>query len=454
LLNAAGNPFTTFYGMEWGTISGGGHVLVYGFKDSLINWETGNLDILVPKSDYITLFDTIRRRAGAFATLAHPNNSDFTGLTGGYKGVADSAVVSVAIESGPAFSTNTTYSEYPSSLAYISYYRNLLRQGYRVAAHMDQDNHEMTFGTANGNRMVVLAKERSRAAIVSGIKAMRVYASNDYNAQVSFTMNSFIMGSSIRNGDNLIGVVSHTDADGEGLSAVQVYGGRVGGSDATLIHSALTNTSFTTAQATGETWYYYAIITQGDGNKIITAPIWLTRAAEIPLPIKVLDPRAVLAAGKTELTWKTGEELNASHFIVERSTDGSTYVDLGKVSVRGSGSSYSFRDALPASGVNYYRLRLVDVDGSFEYSKIVSVSLKEQAQFTIAPNPASSVVTIRRKVTGNQQVLVQLIDAAGNRVYNKSHSGSATINISVAAYPAGVYVIRVGDALQTLVVQK
>ena len=133
-LNVAGKPFIALHGMEWGTISGGGHVVVYGFKDSLIGWETGNYDIYVPKSDYIALFDKVRSNPDAVATLAHPNTTDFTGLTGGYKGVADSAVASVAIESGPAFSTGTSYNDFPASLAYIEYYRSLLSKGYRLGA--------------------------------------------------------------------------------------------------------------------------------------------------------------------------------------------------------------------------------------------------------------------------------------------------------------------------------
>jgi hypothetical protein len=454
LPNAAGNPFLTFYGMEWGTISGGGHVLVYGFKDSLINWETGNYDILVAKSDYIGLFDTIRKRPNAFATLAHPNNGDFTGLTGGYKGVADSAVVSVAIESGPAFSTATNYSDYPSSLAYINYYKNVLKQGYRVAAQMDQDNHEMTFGTANGNRMVVLSKERTREALVRGIRAMRVYASNDYNAQLSFSMNGFIMGSQIRHSDNLIITVNHTDADAEALSAVQLWGGKVGGADATLLHTSTTNTTYMTNQALGETWYYYTVLTQGDGNKMVSAPIWLTReAAQAPLPVRLLDVTASIQNEKGLIKWSTAEEIDAASFAIERSLDGRTFTQIGSVSARGSNSSYQFLDGDLQMGTTYYRLRMIDLDGSFVHSKIVSVDLRKGAQFTMYPNPARSTLNIRTSIL-NKQLQVQIIDAAGNRVYNKMHSSASVISLNVSGFANGIYVVRVGDEIQTVIINK
>jgi hypothetical protein len=452
-LNAAGQPFIALHGMEWGTISGGGHALVYGFKDSLINWETGNYDIYVPKSDYIALFDKVRTQPGAVAFLAHPKSSDYTGLTGGYKGVADSAVVSVAVESGPAFSTSTTYNDYPSSLSYINYYRSLLKQGYRVGAHMDQDNHEMTFGTANGNRMVVLSADRSREGLIRGMQAMRIYASNDYNASVNFSINNYILGSSILSASNLTGMVSHVDADGEGVTAIQLYGGKVGGGDAALIDAGTTATlNFTTAQAEGETWYYYAIITQGDGNKIVTSPIWLTRAAGAPLPVRLLNFTAALqGTNHVRLQWQTADEVNSDHFIVERSTDMNRFSEIGKISAKGSNSSYSLIDGNAIEGLNYYRLRQVDKNGQLEYSGVVTVRVHKGLMVTVSPNPSKGMVTVRR--SGTSSVMVQVVDIAGNRVYNKQHAG-AQFSLDLSTLPNGFYLLRVGEELQQLVITK
>lgn len=452
--NAAGQPFVTLWGMEWGTISGGGHVLVYGFGDSLINWEAGNYDILVARGDYIGLFDTVRRRSSAFATLAHPNSGDYTGLTGGYKGIVDSAVVSVAIESGPAFSTNTSYSDYPSSLAYINYYRALLRQGYRTGAQMDQDNHELTFGTANGNRMVVLSKERTQQALVNGIRAMRVYASNDFNAQVGFTLDNFILGSQIVSPNNGIIAITHSDADGEALSAVQLYGGRVGGAEATLLHTATGNTTYATNQALGETWYYYAVLTQSDGNRVITSPIWLTRPASAPLPVNLLRFSGTLRDGRAELLWESSTELDADRYEVERSIDGRSFQTIGTVAARGTASVYNFTDNTPLQGLAYYRLKMVDEDGSFTYSRVVTVRVEKAALFVIAPNPAGNTIFIRSQRPGTEKVLVQVIDAAGNRVYNQQHANTSTIQVDASRLPNGVYAIRVGDEISRLVIQR
>jgi hypothetical protein len=71
--------FVCLYGMEYGVIKNGGHVIIYGF-DQLIGWEPGNYTIFSAKSDYSHLFQLIAGRPGAFATLAHPAPTDYNNL--------------------------------------------------------------------------------------------------------------------------------------------------------------------------------------------------------------------------------------------------------------------------------------------------------------------------------------------------------------------------------------
>lgn len=449
-----GEPFIALHGMEWGTISGGGHVIVYGYGDSLVGWEAGNYDSYVAKSDYMALFDKLRRSPTAVATLAHPGTSDFTGLTGGYKGVADSAVCAVAIESGPAFSTSTTYNDFPASLAYMAYYRSLLKQGYRVGATADGDNHEMTFGTANANRLVVLAKDRTRESLLAGIRAMRTYATNDYNARVDFAIGGFIAGSSIVTGSNLTGQILYGDRDGEPLSAVQVFGGKVRGADAALIHTATSNTVFTTAQAAGETWYYYAVLTQADGNKIVTSPIWVTKAAQTVLPVHLTDFKARLNRDKeTVLEWNTAVETGSDYFLVERSTDLINFTAIGKTAARGVPSAYSFLDRTPFAGVNYYRLGQVDKDGSMIYSGVVSVNLGQAPLLTLFPNPSKGIIHIRAGGNQSGKTLVQVIDMAGNMVHSKEYTGSL-FSVDLSALAPGTYVVRSGEAIGQIIIAR
>ena len=93
--------FVALHGTEWGIISGGGHILVYGVSQ-LFGWESGNYDVYVARNDYPSLMRQINRRPGAFALFAHPQQGDYGDLAGNaaFSSRADSAVVAVPLRSG------------------------------------------------------------------------------------------------------------------------------------------------------------------------------------------------------------------------------------------------------------------------------------------------------------------------------------------------------------------
>ncbi|GHN02040.1 hypothetical protein WSM22_35290 [Cytophagales bacterium WSM2-2] len=279
--NATTSDFVAMHGMEWGVISGGGHVVVYGI-DSLIGWEPGEYQIFVPKSTYTGstgLFNVINRHGlNAIATLAHPNTTDFNNVGAAYNALADSAIVGSALESGPAFSTNTTYSDQASSMSYLSYYQRMLSRGYHLGATMDHDNHNMTFGRHTRARLVVLAPALTENDLLDAMKKMRFYASEDSAARISFTINSQLIGSVFSgNGRPQISVSGSTTSP---VTNITIMHGTPGsGVFATALTSSSTGTlnysdSTLTHLSTG---YYYADITEADGRRIITSPIWYTR---------------------------------------------------------------------------------------------------------------------------------------------------------------------------------
>jgi hypothetical protein len=350
-VGSSGNSIVTLWGMEWGVISGGGHVLVYGFDADLVGWESGNYDIFVAKNDYASLWSVVNSRPGAIATLAHPNSSDYGSISSTYNSTADNAIVGVAVESGPAFSTSKTYNDFPSSLSYLSYFRTMLARGYHLAPQMDQDNHNMTFGTANSNRMVVLSTGKSREALMQAIKANRYYASQDCNLMIDFKRSSNPMGSSVTAAGVPTLSMTATDTDGEGVSTIQLFGGQAGGGTAVTTpiktYSGTNTFSFSASDAENiqpdnSTWYYYAIITQEDGNKAVTAPIWYTRNDAV-LPVTLTNFRANYDQGSSTvmLNWTTAHEFNSKNFEVEYSTDGNNWSVLGKVPASTTGSILS-----------------------------------------------------------------------------------------------------------------
>ena len=142
-----------------------------------------------------------------------------------------------------------------------------------------------------------------------------------------------------------------------------------------------------------------------------------------------------------ETNWRTSTELNTSHFIIQRSTDGSSFTDIGTVKAIGTGAnSYSFTDTHPANGINYYRLESVDKDGATSFSKVVTASLTiNDSRLTIYPNPAKDNVTIG----GNHIASVQVIDNLGRVVKVVALKDATNPTLSVSSLPAGVYHLRI-----------
>lgn len=280
--NSTTSDFVALYGMEWGVISGGGHVLVYGV-DSLIGWEPGEHEIFVPKSTYIGttgLFNIINRHGlNAFATLAHPDPGHFDNIEDSYDVGADNAIVGTALESGPANSTNTTYSNPAAILAkYYNYYNKMLARGYRIGASIDHDNHKMTFGRHTKARLVVLAPALTENDLLDAMRKMRFYASEDSAARISYTINEQPVGSEFSG--NGLPRISITGATTSPITNITIVRGTPGSGiiPPPLVTSATSTLSYTDSTLTHlATGYYYADITEADGSRIITSPIWYTR---------------------------------------------------------------------------------------------------------------------------------------------------------------------------------
>ena len=140
-------------------------------------------------------------------------------------------------------------------------------------------------------------------------------------------------------------------------------------------------------------------------------------------------------------SWAATNEINVAHYNIQRSTNSKDFETVGTVKAIGSGAnSYSFTDAKPANGINYYRLESVDKDGSSSYSKVVSCELSVVSnQLTVYPNPAKEAVTIK----GNHIASLQLIDNMGRVVKVVTLKDATNPVLSVNSLPAGVYHLRI-----------
>jgi hypothetical protein len=444
--NSTHNDFVAFYGMEWGTISTGGHANVYGINQ-LVGWNSGNYSIYCAKGDYSTLFGLVASTPNAFATLNHPNAGDFGNIQGiAYNPTFDNAIVGVALRNGPFNSTSVNYND-PSSSNYISYYHTLLSKGYHLGPLADLDNHNSaTMGKSSQQRTVLLATELTKDALLDAVLNMRFYASDDFNAQVNFKINgSLNMGSISSNYANPILSASATDPDGDAITSIRIYYGVPGSGAMPTLLTSVNNSStlnFTHSFGSG-TYYYYAEFTQSDGNLIWTAPIWYTKNS--PLPIQLISFKGKRIENANHLTWSTASEINNAYFLVQRSTDGTNFTTIGKV--KGAGTSnttlhYEFIDNKAVSKYNYYRLSQTDYDGKFDYSTLVFIAIHAEPKFSVYPNPAESTVNVDLSEMGIRSNLT-LLGSDGKLIYHKEELPNTVHTFSVSDFPNGLYHLRI-----------
>lgn len=463
------NPnFLAMYGMEWGVISGGGHVLVYGDgMDDLFGWETTvpgvgiNYDVLVAKNDYTGpqgLFKTINDYASknTFATLAHPNTSDFGNILGTYNAVADNAISGTAVESGPAFSTDTTYSNPGSSMSYLSYYQKMLAKGYRLGPTIDHDSHNTTFGKTTYSRTAIIAPALSKTEIVKSMRNMHFYATQDCDSKLDFTINTKIMGSIFSDRGAPVISVNLSDATTTTSSAIIkiMYGTPGSGVLPQSIYSA-TGNNFTFSDANlanMSTGYYYVDVTNGT-SRVISSPIWYTRNDDVVLPVILSAFEVQKVNSSVKISWTTSQENNSHYFVVQHSVDGRSWTDVGQANAMGlsvTPTYYSIMDNAANIGINLYRLKQVDRDGRTEYSTIKSVLFNQGYEVLITPNPATNYVNVylSRNTTIISKISVYQMNGS---LVKQFVTNNTFLQINTSSFAKGMYFIKVinGDVVTT-----
>ncbi len=457
---ATTSNFLALYGMEYGVISNGGHVLIYG-TNQLIGWEANNYNIFVPKSDYtstVGLFRTINALGGnVFATLAHPNYGDYNNLTTSttaFSATADSAVVGAAVSSGPAFSTNTTYTDPATSLGYYEYFKTLLAKGYHAGPLMDHDNHYTTFGRTSTTRTVFIAPSLTQTEFLQAMKNRHFYATEDCDTHVNFVLNNQQMGS-IFTGSSYpsISISVFDPTNTSAVADIKIMYGRPGsGINAIALDSTTNNTfNFTDYNMLNNTTqYYFAEITIA-GSKVITAPIWYTYNATV-LPITLLNFSASITNNKTvALNWATTNEINNKLFIAQKSADGVHFSDIATIAGAGNSVSqinYSTIDATPFDGINYYRLQQIDNDGKSTFNKIVSVNLNQAVinYFAVYPNPVGNQLTLNINSKTEQIANIIITDIFGRTIQLNSvqlTKGNQLKQFTINELAAGNYSVTV-----------
>ncbi len=188
--------------------------------------------------------------------------------------------------------------------------------------------------------------------------------------------------------------------------------------------------------------------------------ICLLEPAAITLPVVLTGFKGAYANGVARLTWSTEQEMNSNYFEIERSTDGTSFSTIGKVYATGNSAQqrqYGFDDIKANAGNNYYRLRMVDKDGSFQYSAIVmlTVNIKGINITGIYPAPFTDKVNVSVSSEISETAQVKLFDNTGKTVAQQQsaiHKGITILTLNnLDNLAKGFYIIevRTGDTVVT-----
>lgn len=175
--------------------------------------------------------------------------------------------------------------------------------------------------------------------------------------------------------------------------------------------------------------------------------------ASFLLPLKLGDFSAVKKSTGTVLYWQTLSETNTKRFQIERSTDGSNFTTIGEVQAAGNSSqpvNYQFTDASTQNITVFYRLKMMDLDGTATLSRIVTVNHNRYAgQLKVYPNPVIDQVQFQWQGQEGKQVQVEILDLAGRIRLTRTlqqRDGLQTFSLPLTGFNSGLYTLRIRDA--------
>ena len=221
--------------------------------------------------------------------------------------------------------------------------------------------------------------------------------------------------------------------------------------------------SFPNATVPARTGTEYEFVIKPTGNiKPSVTYYFRVNAAKYIHPLPILTTGAVLPVQlvnfsinkdgkKVKLQWSTASEQNNDRFEVEKSIDGSAWKNIATVKGNGTSSQaqhYSSYDASPANGINYYRLKQVDVDGRSNISDIRSIRFNDASKtiISVSPNPVRGVINFKLDNINASNLVAVFSDVNGTILYQQKYKNvqANTINKLNLSQPpaAGVYILK------------
>jgi hypothetical protein len=188
----------------------------------------------------------------------------------------------------------------------------------------------------------------------------------------------------------------------------------------------------------------------------------IAKLTTLPVVFQSFTAQLNITSNKALLNWSTSSELNANHFVLQRSTDGENYDDMAIIFAREGNSNslrqYNYSDPIASvnSSLVYYRLKVVDMNGNFEYADFELIKLPKQSKqsnILAYPNPSQSElrITIPDSWQG-KSVSYHVYNVHGSLLKQKICDNAGQMELlNIADLPVGIYIVKAVNGNQTSV---
>ncbi|MBK8969448.1 MAG: hypothetical protein IPM36_22860 [Lewinellaceae bacterium] len=172
-----------------------------------------------------------------------------------------------------------------------------------------------------------------------------------------------------------------------------------------------------------------------------------TVGADFSLPVELIHFNARRSGKEVQLDWATAAEINNDYFAVEHSIDGKTFRTIGQIPGAGTSQStnqYTFLHREPAPGINYYRLRQVDLDGSKNYSILRTIVFEDRPTYHLFPSPVEQDLNVTWQQETENDLHWAIYNGWGGLVSSgRSLAPATSLSIPVDNLASGKYVLQI-----------
>ncbi len=253
---------------------------------------------------------------------------------------------------------------------------------------------------------------------------------------------------------------SMADAATSTASVVDIVDATEESFSATINPDLTVDFSLTITTTCGESFLFTLLLEDPDGNACKAESPKIS--TQIVLPVIWKSFSGKLISNRVELEWEVEEDGKNAGFHIEKSFDGRKFESIDFVKSKNEQSRFSKYSYIDYSEKNregyiYYRLKQIDVNGQFSYSRIVTMDEKLSTDnIVISPNPSYGSSTIRFTSVSEEDMSVSVLDQFGNVVYQQTSRlfiGNNQMNLDLSNYPTGMYYVQLSGKNVTQVLK-